>query len=362
MAADAAGNLTLTGTGYATFDNNAVSVNPGGIFVAHCTTDGVFDWAVGSSAGTAAAIAIDANGDAVVTGSFPVGGATFGSETLTSAGGRDIFLVKVEGTTGAWLGAIGAGGPGTDEGKAIALAPSGDVVVAANVQGTTSLGAALSQVMMVAHADGGLSGWQGAWSVGSTVARPTAISIGAGGEEILAFSANQAPAFLGTPLPWQGGFDGYLGATGGATPWSFDVGGVANDSIYAVRALGTGNAIVVGATASPSVALGPLTLSNSGPGAMAFVARLGSPLGLAAGLGTQAFQIWPNPASQVVNLRLPTATPPVSAVELLDGLGRIVRTQSVTTTATTFNLRGVPAGVYTLRSGSLAQRLVVQVP
>ena len=60
------------------------------------------------------AIAIDANGDVYVTGSFELT-ATFGSTTLSSAGDFDIFVAKMN-STGHWLWAIQAGGNHDDRG------------------------------------------------------------------------------------------------------------------------------------------------------------------------------------------------------------------------------------------------------
>ena len=81
------------------------------IFVMHVTSAGVIDWAVragGSADDYGYAIASDGSGGAVVTGDF-TGRATFGSTTLTSSGGYDVFVAHVS-SAGAIDWAVKAGG------------------------------------------------------------------------------------------------------------------------------------------------------------------------------------------------------------------------------------------------------------
>jgi hypothetical protein len=79
-------------------------------------------------------------------------------------------------------------------------------------------------------------------------------------------------------------------------------------------------------------------------------------------------EIYPNPASETVQLRLPgAATARTATVEVLDGLGRVVRQRPAVLSATdaaVLDLRGLPAGLYAVRvsTGSVAYtgRVVVQ--
>ena len=69
--------------------------------------------------------------------------------------------------------------------------------------------------------------------------------------------------------------------------------------------------------------------------------------------------LWPNPARDAVSVALPAPTP--ARVDLLDATGRVVHTLVPQRTATTARLplAGLPAGVYVVRCGPLARRLVV---
>ena len=73
--------------------------------------------------------------------------------------------------------------------------------------------------------------------------------------------------------------------------------------------------------------------------------------------------VWPVPAHEQLHLSLDATARP-QQVQLLDALGRVVRTQAVTQPQLTLDVRQVPAGVYLLRvayaTGSITRRVVVQ--
>ena len=80
--------------------------------------NGVWLWAAsggGTEADACAAIALDRWGQVYVTGRFAAGTrnvpttATFGAFTLTTAGGADVLVAKLDATIGVWLWAQRAG-------------------------------------------------------------------------------------------------------------------------------------------------------------------------------------------------------------------------------------------------------------
>jgi hypothetical protein len=113
VAALSDGSAILTGdfNGTATFAPRTIaggsysltSAGSGDIFVAKVSADGYWQWATGAG-GTAQergnAVSVFSDGSSIVTGWFN-GTVTFGSTTLTSAGGTDIFVAKVS-PTGVW--------------------------------------------------------------------------------------------------------------------------------------------------------------------------------------------------------------------------------------------------------------------
>lgn len=101
------------------------------------------DWLLASQAGGTSndngkAIVTDDNGNSFVTGTFS-GTASFGGVNLTSSGGVDIFIAKMD-ASGIWLWAKRAGGAGTDQGTGISLDETGSIMVTGYFTGTASFG------------------------------------------------------------------------------------------------------------------------------------------------------------------------------------------------------------------------------
>lgn len=138
IAVDPSGNVYTTGfyTGTADFDPSATtygitSVAGSDIFVSKLDAAGNFVWA--KSMGGAATergygIAIDASRNVYTTGYF--GTADFdpgpGTFMMSSAGGNDVFISKLD-STGTFVWAKSIGGSTNDEGRSIAVDPSGNV-------------------------------------------------------------------------------------------------------------------------------------------------------------------------------------------------------------------------------------------
>jgi hypothetical protein len=141
-APDSSGNLYVTGyfNGTATFGSTTLNAATESTYVAKVNSSGNFLWAVqmgGSALGEPLGVALDSNplsssyGDVYVTGNFG-GTAAFGSTTLTSAGGTDVYVCKLDPSNGNVLWAKQAGGTAGDQGREIAVDPSGNVLVAGN--------------------------------------------------------------------------------------------------------------------------------------------------------------------------------------------------------------------------------------
>ena len=129
ITTDENGNCYLTGyfTGTANFGSYSLTSNGDlDIFVAKVDTNGNWIWAIqagGSEWDYGYSIEIDENMNSYITGSFQET-ATFGSMTVTSSGGSDIFVAKVD-TNGNWLWVVKAGGEGSDIGFSISVDNSG---------------------------------------------------------------------------------------------------------------------------------------------------------------------------------------------------------------------------------------------
>lgn len=140
IAADAAGNAYITGYIQSPFDADpgpgSFLIGPAGVLdvlILKLDPTGNFLWAHvigGATLENGRAIALDAASNIHVAGYF-TGTIDFdpgpGSNFLTSAGGNDIFVLKLD-TDGAFLWAATMGGPGMDIAEAIAVDDQGNVV------------------------------------------------------------------------------------------------------------------------------------------------------------------------------------------------------------------------------------------
>jgi hypothetical protein len=123
------------------------STTPGknDLYVAKYDDNGTVIWAtrLGSASDRdtdgGSSITVDPNGNVFVTGKFS-GGTSFGPTVLTSAGGSDIFVVRMRASDGAVLWARSAGGPGDDAGYGVDYDDFGNLLVVGSVTGTASFG------------------------------------------------------------------------------------------------------------------------------------------------------------------------------------------------------------------------------
>lgn len=139
VASDSAGNVVLAGrvAGVATLAGDLPA--PAGnhdAAIAKFNLDGQLVWARrpgGSGRDSALDVAIDADGNALVTGFFQDTG-DFGGTSAHSAGHRDVFVAKYD-SAGALEWLRRAGGPRIDEGRGVAVDGNGNVLVTGGFEG-----------------------------------------------------------------------------------------------------------------------------------------------------------------------------------------------------------------------------------
>ncbi|MDD4310381.1 MAG: SBBP repeat-containing protein, partial [Candidatus Cloacimonetes bacterium] len=144
IASDASGNNYVTGyfAGTATFGSTSLTSSGGyDIFITKLDTNGNYLWAKqagGISSDCAQGISTDSSGNSYATGYF-YGTATFGTTTLTSSGNSDIFIAKLD-TNGNYLWANKAGGISSDCAQGISTDSSGNNYVMGYFAGTATFG------------------------------------------------------------------------------------------------------------------------------------------------------------------------------------------------------------------------------
>ncbi|HIK11274.1 MAG TPA: DUF4347 domain-containing protein [Oscillatoriaceae cyanobacterium M33_DOE_052] len=168
IAIDSSGNIYTTGyfRGTADFDPgpgvaNLTSAGSNDIFISKLDANGNYLWAkqFGGSNGydIGYSIAVDSSGNTYTTGSFSDTvdfdpGA--GTANLTSAGGEDIFISKLD-ANGNYLWAKNLGGGSDDEGNSIAVDSSGNTYITGKFYGTADFdpGAGVVNLASAGHWD-----------------------------------------------------------------------------------------------------------------------------------------------------------------------------------------------------------------
>jgi len=161
IAVDAAGNVYTTGwfPGTADFDPgagtaNLISAAANNIFISKLNAAGNFVWAKsmgGTEVGQGFSMAVDGTGNVYITGVF-LGTGDFdpgaGTANLTSAGGNDIFISKLD-AAGNFVWAKRMGGPGEDIGLSIALDGFGNINSTGYYNGTVDFDPGVGTVNLV---------------------------------------------------------------------------------------------------------------------------------------------------------------------------------------------------------------------
>ncbi|MBM4359205.1 MAG: nucleotide-binding protein [Deltaproteobacteria bacterium] len=233
VAIDASGNTFLVGLFEGSMKLGAITLTSVGLsdaFVAKLDPMGTVQWAFRYGEGVdnqaAQAVAVDAQGNVFVTGYFRAS-INFGGGALTSAGGSDVFVAKLNGANGAQLWATKYGNAVDDQiGLAITTDAAGNPYVAGTFAG--------------------------------------------------ALTFNQTVTAVGL----QDAFVARLNGANGTATWSTRFGGADNDFARDIALDVNGNVVVIGDFAG-TVALGGATLTTAGLSDIV-VARLNGANGTAA--------------------------------------------------------------------------------
>ncbi|MCC3156832.1 hypothetical protein LJ737_06270 [Hymenobacter sp. 15J16-1T3B] len=276
--------------------------------------------------------------------------AVFSGATLTPTGLNDVLVARFD-AQGAFQWARQGGGTGEDRIYSAQVDAVGNVYAAGFFNGSASFDAASLP------GSGGLDGFlvkyspQGALQWVRTIGSP-----GPDAYNYVALDNADNPYTVGNlggpaqvgslSLTTTGGADVLLAAytPQGQVRWVQQAGGPGTDSGHQLSFAANGDALVFG-TFEQTCAFGPLSLSTSTPPGY-FKSRLaGAALPTRAATATQPLALYPSPATDQLHLPvLPAGT----RVQLLDALGRVARTATVAAGA--ISVRGLPAGLYSLRA------------
>ncbi len=219
-------------------------------------------------------IAVDSNGNSYVTGGFSSASIGFGTDTLSSAGNTDIFVVKYD-ASGNEVWAKSAGGTNADVGESIAVDGSGNSYVTGSFMsasitfGTTTLtntSSGTMDIFIVKYDAAGNVLW--AVKAGGTGADAgTGIAVdGNGSSYVTGNFTSSTLAFGTTTLTNAGANDIFIAKynSSGVIQWSESAGGNYDDMCNSIAVDGIGNSYITGGSGSTSISFGSITLNITG--------------------------------------------------------------------------------------------------
>ncbi|MCP4166122.1 MAG: hypothetical protein GY759_09545, partial [Chloroflexi bacterium] len=281
VLADGSSIVIGTFRGTATFGNTTLtSAGNEDIFVAKLDPNGDYQWARragGVDGEYGYGVSVLADGSSIVTGNFKKTG-TFGDIELTSAGGFDVFVAKLD-ASGTYEWATKAGGTKVDAGRDISVLPDGSSIVTGYFQGTatfgsTTLTSAGSDDVFVAKLDAGGTYERATKAGGTGVDRGYGVSVLADGSSIVTGKFQGTAIFGSTTFTSAGNDDVFIAKldADGYYQWATKAGGTGVDQGNDLSVLADGSVIVSGAFKS-TAHFGNTTLTSTGNDDV-FVAKL----------------------------------------------------------------------------------------
>ncbi len=286
IAIDAAGDIYITGGFFSptiTFGSTILTnaSNNGGsldLFVAKYNPSGTVLWA--TSAGGAlnelgSHLTIDTGGNVYISGYFYSTTFSFGTSTLTNAGGQDILLLKMD-ASGNKIWAKGAGGINDDFSYGISSDATGNIFITGTFRsnslsfGSITLTKNFPAAMFIAKYDatGSVLWAKKAGTLylefGYGVATDAAGNVFATG--FFSSPTITFGSFTLTNYSTNNGDDIYLVKYDGAGTvlWAKSIGGASQDMGYALATNAAGDVYLGGRFQSPSIVVGNDTLLNFG--------------------------------------------------------------------------------------------------
>ncbi|HLG33568.1 MAG TPA: T9SS type A sorting domain-containing protein [Bacteroidia bacterium] len=275
LAVDASNNIYVAGEfedtltiGTATL----ISAGASDIFLARYNSAGTLQWAVragGTGLDAASSIGTDGGGNIYLTGHFE-NTFTFGTQSVTSAGGKDLYAARIDDTgTIVWL--TRAGGLADDESRGIAVDVSGSSCIAGHIDSNATFGSfnlinvSGSKDVFAARLDaGGVFQWAVPGGGNGDDDAYEAAMDNAGNCYVAGYFHDTA-SFGSNVMFSNGRDDAFIVKynSAGVVQWARQAGDTLGDRIYAISSDAAGNIVVTGSF-EDTVTFGTTTLISSG--------------------------------------------------------------------------------------------------
>jgi len=299
-------------------------------------------------------IAVDASENAYVTGYFYSPAITFGSHTLTNTGYFDIFLAKYD-AGGNVLWAKSAEGTGFDYAYSVAVDASGNAYVTGHFNGTTITFGSYTltnegffDIFLAKYDAGGNVLWAKSGE-GLNYDYAYFVALDASGNAYVT-GTFESPVltFDSFPLTNVGNVDIFLAKydSGGNVRWAKSVGGAGDDYAYSIAVDASGNVEVTGFFDSPNIIFGSTTLTNTVTnGSDTFLAKLSTITGINDANHSLNISMFPNPAIDKITIDISVESDK-SNLTIINTQGHEFLQQEITGSTTTIDISGLKSGVY----------------
>ena len=257
--------------------SNSYAQAPATSFTAHAGNSGVDDgWGIGS----------DANGNIYACGGFN-GSITFGTTTLNSTGGRDMYLVKYDSAGTVQWARKGGGASASERGRAIAVDASGNSYVTGYFYSSATFGNITVtsnggyDVYLAKYNSSGTIQW--VKSIGGTLDEDEAFDVAldaSGNSFVVGYFKGTATFSSGVTLTSSGGTDIYIMKhnSSGVFQWVKKAGGSGNDYGYGCVVDPSGNIGITGVFNGTATFYPGISITSSGY-ADIFIAKYHGPTG-----------------------------------------------------------------------------------
>jgi len=301
IALDALGNLYMTGY----FESPAITFGTFtltnskyfAMFLVKYDTSGNVQWAksgIGENQDWGRSVALDAIGNAYVTGNFQSPTLTFGSYTLTNNGLGDVFLVKYD-ASGNVLWAKSAGGTTDDLGLSVATDAMSNAYVTGNFNSPT-------------------------------ITFDSYIFTNSGDRDLFLAKYDASGNVL----------------------WAKSAGGWGWDEGNSVAVDVCGNSYVTGDFQSPTITFGTITLTNAGYVDILFAKAESGSSGINENQNSISVSVYPNPVAEKIKLIMPDGET-IYNIKIVNVEGEELRQQEVNGSNPTIDVSTLPNGMYILR-------------
>ena len=377
VSTDASGNVFITGIYYSptiTFGTTTLTkANPtsnySDIFIVKYDASGNMLWATSAEDGLfnddGRSLSTDASGNVFIAGYFASPTITFGTTTLTNTNSSwDIFIVKYD-SSGNVLWAKSAGGTAYDIGNSVSTDAIGNVFMTGIYYsptitfGITTLTNAnnVADIFIVKYDASGNVLWaksaEGTWydlSYGvCTDVIGNVFITGAFYSPTITFGTTTLTNVNAANDIFIVKYD-----ASGNVLWAKSAGGAGSDLSSGVCTNASGNIFITGYFGNPNINFGTTTLTNAGASDI-FIAKLGGITGI-NDIKNSNIKIYPNPTNDIINIEGLNKNEN-NTIQIFDVQGKLVITKIITEKGT-IDLSELNKGVYVIKIGELAQRIV----